>query len=148
MNFEYGEPTHTGSQGEGLSSLHAYVANCTGKFNDDEGKAVDFDDACILLCRRTFGHGQMHAIPRAHFYMLLDDTRIDVIFSTAAAELFGVASTKYDAKNVGDLIYKSIDALYNHPPEDEAKKRALEKKWLERSGVVIKANDQIMVDTR
>jgi hypothetical protein len=148
MNINHGILVPTAQHGE----TRAFVSNVKAEAYDDEdftGATETIDEACIILCRRTFsGLGLTHIVPLRDFWRLMDDTKIDQIFNDATKELFGAVSPR-DQQVVGDLIFNSMDTLFTHPPEESLEEeRKREERKLERSGLLLIVNDQVVVDAR
>ena len=134
------------------SGINVFVANVSCTAFDDEdltGQTEHIDEACIILTRRTLsGLGLAHLIPMRDFWRVCDDVQIDTIFEDAAKELYG---TPTDAERalVGDLIFNAMDPLFEHPPEYTLKQEAeMELKRIERDGLYLVINDQVVVDAR
>lgn len=144
MNLEHGELVETGSHGD----LLAFVSNCKLDYLDDAGIKQTLDEACLLLCRQSFGWGRMHLVPLSHLWMFHDkyyQSFIDEMLAQGAHELFGSAVTVHDCKNIGDLVYRSLDTLFNHPPEIELELKREQQK-LERSGLILHVNGREVIN--
>lgn len=150
MSFQYGQLVPTGTR----NGVTAFVSNVQAECYDDDsilhdGNHEPLDEACILLCRKSLsGVGMMHVIPLRDFHRLVEGEDIDVICSRAATELYGnpLDSDRYA---IAELIQNSMDTLFNHPPEstlqEQVKKATAQ---LERDGLYLKVNDQVVVDAR
>lgn len=150
MKITLGEPKYVGKRGDQLFGIKSYICNTidNSTFTSDDGEVIDLDCACICLCRSSFGNGKMFIIPYMQMWMLLDETKIDGILTAAAEALIGAAYSTGDLMNIGNLVMDSIDPMHTHPPESTIEAELREQKWLERSGVVVKADDKIILDTR
>lgn len=136
------------------SGINVFVANVSCTAFDDEdltGQTEHIDEACIILTRRTLsGLGLAHLIPMRDFWRVADGSeQIDQIFGQAAKELFGDGASVQDQRLVGDLIFNAMDPLFEHPPEYTLKQEAeMELKRIERDGLYLVINDQVVVDAR
>lgn len=145
MKIEHGELVETGSHGD----LLAFVSNCTIDYVDNDNQKQTLDEACLLICRERFGLGSTHVVPLSHLWMYHDkyyQSFIDQLLAQAAAELFGTSVTTHDCKNIGDLIYRSLDTLFNHPPENEMVEKKKQERDIERMGLILKVNDREVIN--
>ena len=119
------------------------IANFTFRLADGS----TFDDAALFMARRSFGLGRMNiTLLRKQAWQFQDDaTLIDGIARQAAKQLF-CSETPEDLKKIADIVEYAIDDLVMHPPEDVIDEQKRQQKELERLGLVIKANDKIVLD--
>lgn len=116
-------------------------------YKDETGEAQT--DAALLLMRRSFGLGRMNVtLLRQNAYLVMDNAELADMATQAAQHLFSGSASPHDIANITDIILYSLDALVMHPPEDEMILRKREQEKLARMGLLVKANDKIILDAR
>jgi hypothetical protein len=125
--------------------LRVGVANFTFRLTDGS----IFEDAALIMCRKTFGYGRINfTLFRKQAYEFQDDdTLINGMARQAAQQLFRSESME-DMKKIADLIELAIEDLVMHPPEDVLIEKKRKEREMEALGLVIKADDKIIVDAR
>lgn len=145
MKLEHGVLVEAGTR----NGLTAFISNCQIDFTDDHGDAQKLDDACLILCRESFGYGRMHVIPRGHIWMYHDKyyrDHLDTMLAHAAGEIYGAAVTSHDCQIIGDVVYNALDQLFRHPPEDQATLLKKQEKEIERLGLVVNYNGRELIN--
>lgn len=107
----------------------------------------EVDEAALILSRRSFGLGRSHLILRNQIHAVLDVETLLQVAHDATTALFGTAD-KDDMHRIADLLLNSVDELVMHPPEDVMIERKRQQKMIEQSGVIIKVNDETILDAR
>lgn len=107
----------------------------------------EVDDAALILSRRSFGRGRSHIILRSQAHAVLDVQTLLQMAHEATTDLFGSAD-KDDMHRIADLLLNSVDELVLHPPEDVMIEHKRQQKMIEQSGVIIKVNDETILDAR
>lgn len=116
-------------------------------FKDDSGEQQT--DAALLLMRRSFGVGRMNVtLMRKNAYLVTNDIELKNMATEAAHHMFAGSASVHDVNKITDIILYALDDLVMHPPEDEMLLRKREEEKMARMGLLIKANDQIIVDAR
>lgn len=125
--------------------LRVGVGNFTFRLTDDS----IFEDAVLIMCRKTFGFGRTNfTLFRKQAYEFQDDdTLINGMARQASQQLFR-SETMDDMKKIADLIELAIEDLVMHPPENILVEKKRQEREMELLGLVIKANDKIIVDAR
>lgn len=125
--------------------LKVGVANFTFRLNDGS----KFEDAALVMCRKTFGYGRLNVtLLRKQAYEFEDDRVLIDGMAKQAAEQLLRSDTPEDMKKIADIIEYAIDDLVMHPPEDIYLEQKRQMREMEKMGLVIKANDKIIVDAR
>lgn len=119
------------------------IANFTFRMADDS----TFEDAALFMARRSFGMGRMNiTLLRKQAWEFQDDaTLIDGMARQASKQLLG-SETPEDMKKIADIIEYAIDDLVMHPPENIIDEQKRQQRELDRLGLIIKQNDQIILD--
>lgn len=125
--------------------LRVGVSNFTFRMSDGS----IFEDAALFMCRKTFGYGRMNiTLLRQQGFEFEDDrVLIDGMAKQAAEQLFRSTSME-DMKKIADIIEHAVDDLVLHPPEDIMIEKKRQEREMELLGLVIKADDKIIVDAR
>ncbi|MFW2025857.1 hypothetical protein [Acinetobacter baumannii] len=116
------------------------IANVTINHNGQQE-----DDAALILARRSFGFGRTHLILRQNMHGILDTESLVKMATNACTELFGHAMPDVTHR-ICDLILDYVDEVIMHPPEDVMIEQKRKEKEIERSGIIIKCNDTVLLD--
>lgn len=123
--------------------VRAVLTNVTIKLPDGETE----DDAALILMRRSFGVGRSHIIRRQHAHELRDTPTLLTVAIDATTRLFGSAD-KDNTFRICDLLQDHLEELVMHPPEDQMIEIKRREKEIEQSGILVKLNDEVILDAR
>ncbi len=121
----------------------ACIANVTITKSDGQRE----DDAALVLCRRSFGYGRTHLIMRQNVHAVLDTESLIGMAREVCIELYGSPMADI-IHRFADLILDYTDDLIMHPPEDVLIEQKKKEKEIEKLGLVVNLNDQIILDAR
>ncbi|WP_336939333.1 hypothetical protein [Acinetobacter modestus] len=125
--------------------LRVGIANFTFRMSDGS----TFEDAALFMCRKTFGYGRINiTLLRKQGFEFEDDRVLINGMAKQAAEQLFRSTTMEDMKKIADIIEHAIDDLVLHPPENIMIEKKRQEREMELFGLVIKANDKIIVDAR
>lgn len=97
--------------------LRAFVANVF--FESDDGQIAN--DACLIICRRSFGIGKSYiAVRRKQAHQLVGKGSADFLADTAlecAQKLWSGQSAAREQHVIMDALTDNLDLLVMHPPE-------------------------------
>ena len=126
--------------------LKAFVANVF--FESDDGQVAN--DACLLICRKSFGIGRSYiAVRRKQAHQLtgkgsekfLADTALD-----CAQKLWSGQSAAREQHVIMDALMDNLDMLVMHPPEGEDLNRKALDAYFEGEEVLTHGLQEVMRD--
>lgn len=131
----------------GGSNLGVRIAITNLFWKNDDGSTAS--DAALLLMRRSFGVGRMNiTLQRKDAFLVREKGHLELMARNAATHLFGGNASAFDMAKIASLIEDNVDALVNHPPEDEAKMIKRKQRQMQLDGLVIVENGVTVVDAR
>ena len=123
--------------------VRAVIANVTIRESGQE----PIEDTALVLCRKSFGVGRSHLILKQNMHGVLDTPELLQMAFDATVKLFGSAD-KDNMHRIADLLLDYTDDLVMHPPEDQMRLAKEQQKLIERSGALIRVNDETILDAR
>lgn len=130
------------------SDKFGLVGFCTNMFWDDQNNLAD-DDGVILLCRRVAGVGLTNiTLLRRDAYKVAFDK--DFLADQAWQAAYFLMQKEPDLPQVvacGSLVEKLMDDLILLAPESAAREAAIQRKRMEKAGIKVRMNGDVIVDT-